>query len=290
MLAVTEQSNSSAEEMAKAIQDISESAVGQSSDLEKTENIANNLSEKVSESMIKGKKMKEASDKVKQATDNGITAINALKKNYQKNSQANDNLLQEINILAQSSNKIVNITDALKEITEQTNLLALNASIEASRAGESGRCFAVVANAVKKLAEESAKSAEEINNVLIIMQQNINKVLEGIKETKNLNDLTGNSLDITGTSFIDIIDDLKILTRYIEDMNKSLDVMNIDKSKVIENVSKASNLAQEITAATEEASASCEEQSAGFQQVVNLAESLTSLATNLETIVSKFNI
>lgn len=290
MLAVTEQSNSSVEEMTGAIQAISESAVGQSSDLEKTENIANNLSEKVNESLIKGKKMKEASDKVKQATNNGITAINALKENYRKNSQANDKLLQEINILAQSSNEIVNITDALKGITEQTNLLALNASIEAARAGESGRGFAVVADEVKKLAEESANSADEINNVLIIMQQNINKVLDGIKETKNLNDLTGNSLDITGTSFTDVINDLKILTRYIEDMNKSLDVMNIHKSKVIENISEVSSLAQEITASTEEASASSEEQSAGFHAVVNLAESLTSLATNLETIVSKFNI
>ncbi|MCY6356223.1 methyl-accepting chemotaxis protein [Clostridium sp. ZS2-4] len=290
MLAVTEQSNSAAEEIAKAVQEISESAIEQSSNLEKTEDIANNLGEEVNESIINGKKIKESSDKVKYATDEGIIAINTLKENYQKNSEANDKLLQEINTLAESSNEIVKITDTLREITEQTNLLALNASIEAARAGESGRGFAVVADEVRKLAEESAKSAEEINNVLIIMQQNINKVHEGIKETKSFNDLTGNSLDNTSNGFMYIIEDLKILTRNIEDMNSSLTVMNISKSNVIENISKVSSLAQEITAATEEASASSQEQSAGFQHIVHLAEALSTLAAHLESIISEFNI
>ncbi|MCY6372016.1 methyl-accepting chemotaxis protein [Clostridium ganghwense] len=290
MLAVTEQSNATADEIAKAVQNISESAVDQSSNLERTETITADLGEKVNESIVKGKNIYEASDKVKQATDEGIFAINALKENYEKNSEANDKLLEEINILAETSKEIVHITDTLKGITEQTNLLALNASIEAARAGEAGKGFAVVADEVRKLAEESAKSAEEINNVLVIMHQNMTKVVDGINETKSLNDLTGNSVNITTSSFQNIVDNLKVLGQNIHDMNSSLDIMTLNKSKVVENMSEVSNLSQEIAATTQEASASSEEQAAGFQQVVDLAENLTSLAINLEDIISKFKI
>ncbi|WMJ80221.1 methyl-accepting chemotaxis protein [Clostridium sp. MB40-C1] len=290
MAAITEESNAASEEVAKVVQSISESASEQSTGLENTEGLTISLNKEIDNTIMKSKKINEASKNVKEAADEGILAINTLRENYSKNLEANDTLLENVKVLAKSSKEILTITDALKGITEQTNLLALNASIEAARAGEHGKGFAVVADEVRKLAEESSNSAYEINNVLTNMENNMKIVLEGINQSKNLNNLTGNSLEVTNTSFNNIIEELKALTENISDMYLSLNKVDLNKVEVVKNVSDVAVLAQDIAAATEEASASSEEQNSGIEQIANFAETLVELAMKLEEDARKFKI
>lgn len=290
MAAITEQSNAAAEEISKVVENISQNAGQQSLSLEKTEELTLLLSTEIDSTINKGNSIHKASDNVKDAADKGIVAINTLKENYSKNLEANNNLLENITKLAKSSKEILSITDALKGITEQTNLLALNASIEAARAGEHGKGFAVVADEVRKLAEESAKSAHEINNLLKIMGNNMDVVLEGINESKKTNNLTESSLEVTNSSFGNIISELQELRENIKEMHLSLNIVDSNKCDVVNNVSEVASLAQEIAAATQEASASSEEQSAGVEQISLLAENLVKLARDLEEATKKFTV
>jgi methyl-accepting chemotaxis protein len=109
------------------------------------------------------------SDKIAKIADvttgivaSGMASISELKINAGSTVEITHQVIEEIAQLKESSKAIAKIVDAINEIAEQTNLLSLNASIEAARAGEAGRGFAVVASEIRKLAEQSVNSANEV--------------------------------------------------------------------------------------------------------------------------------
>ena len=110
------------------------------------------------------------------ALDKMITSLNDVTEKITKNSEDEMEIANNVTNLADQSKQIENVVSIIKEIAEQTNLLALNAAIEAARAGEHGRGFAVVADEVRKLAERTQKSIVEIESVIHIIIQSVNDI------------------------------------------------------------------------------------------------------------------
>ncbi len=118
-------------------------------------------------------------------TKAGSESINMIKLTIEGLAESTDQLASMINRLLVSTGKIDTILSAIIEISDQTNLLALNAAIEAARAGEAGRGFAVVADEVRKLAERTAKSVKEIEGILKDLKKEVSDAESAMKTTKD---------------------------------------------------------------------------------------------------------
>ena len=266
LFGIISESSNVGEEVAKSVQQIAEGATNQAAQLDEGVRVVGELEDEVNKSIESSDRMLNTSKEVKISSTEGIVAIENLSEIYEKNKEASENMALKVDMLSNKSEEIGIIIDAIKSITEQTNLLALNASIEAARAGEVGRGFAVVAEEVRKLAEESAKSATEINSVIGEIKGNIKEIYEDTVTTRKLNDDTQASLLKTKEKFGVIDNNINELEENIKEVTYSLDKITQSKDTVVYKISEVAAVSQETAAITEEVSAASEEQSSGCRR------------------------
>jgi len=138
--------------------------------------------------------------------------------------------------LGVSSEKIGEITVVIDEIADQTNLLALNAAIEAARAGEQGRGFAVVADEVRKLAERTTKATKEITNMIVMLQNDVAKAVKSIEAGRNKVLKGVDAANLAGNS----IDEIKSLIDMVTDMITRIAAATEEQSSILEEISDSS--------------------------------------------------
>jgi methyl-accepting chemotaxis protein len=193
-----------------------------------------------------------------------------------------------IKLLDQKTQKINEMLSVITDIANQTNLLALNAAIEAARAGEHGRGFSVVAQEVRKLADQSNQSSGQIANLIDEMQQDMSQSIQTMGRVK---EEVRSGLQIaneTERRFNDIVMSTGQISQQIEELASITQEISASVQEVSVSGENVANIAKIASGNSQNIAASAEEQLASMEEVTVLATTLSKMAEDLQELAVKF--
>ncbi|WP_421879955.1 methyl-accepting chemotaxis protein [Marinoscillum sp.] len=290
MLHTSEEMNVSTSEIASAISEMNRGAQDQ---LAKVDN-ASALIEAV---MQFSSKMKEQAESIHEAAKSGVNeseagqnAIGQLDLSMQEILNYSNETTQSIEMLTKSSKDISSVLNIIKEIAAQTNLLALNAAIEAAQAGEAGRGFSVVAEEIRKLAEDSKKSVgrieELIGNVQKETTSTANLVVSMGTRIKEGEEATKSSL----SAFQSISGKYHKTLSQSDDILKATNQQTADIGNIVDLMASIVVIAEETAAGTEQVASSSTELAAGMENYIQKNREVTEITNHLTEKVSQFKL
>ena len=207
-------------------------------------------------------------------TNHGKEQLAVVKNSIMEIHEKSDNLSKTIDELAESSKQIGEILVVINDIANQTNLLALNAAIEAARAGEAGRGFAVVADEVRKLAERTTKATSEIETIITTLQQESEKASHEMKAS--------------GEAVVHGVEVIEETSRAFEHVVNGVDRAVSNTNNVVMGVSEQNCLIQDIDDKTQIVASGVEESNSAVSEVALTVSHLQERAEQLKNIVRQF--
>ncbi|MGE1194341.1 methyl-accepting chemotaxis protein [Priestia megaterium] len=192
--------------------------------------------------------------------------------------------------LSEHSAKISQINDVITAIADQTNLLTLNAAIEAARAGNHGKGFAVVASEVRKLAEGSSSSANQIKDLVSLTQSETARTLQSMTvTTKEVKEGLA-VVEQAGTSFMQINEAVQHIVNQIQQIGTAIHNLAKDTLEVQQAIHEVNSIAEEAAAGAQNVSAATEEQLASIEEIASSAMDLANMSEELPELIARFKI
>lgn len=223
-----------------------------------------------------------------EAARNGNETIQQTIVQMEKVNESVQTLADIVGKLGSSSERIGQIVEVIKNIADQTNLLALNAAIEAARAGEQGRGFAVVADEVRKLAEQSSASSSQIAELITNIQAEALEAVQSMKASEEEIHKGTHLVEAAAETFIKIRNHSSEASHQIIEVSETAKMLYERSKQVVSVIEEIQQIAQESAAATQTASAATEEQLASMEEITATSSALTQMADRLQQQVGKF--
>jgi methyl-accepting chemotaxis protein len=197
---------------------------------------------------------------------------------------------QIISSLGEKSAIIGSIVETIKAISNQTNLLALNAAIEAARAGEHGRGFSVVAEEVRKLAEQSTHSSDQIEQIIADIKTNLDKAISSMNSEKEVVKSGALAIQEAQQAFTRIKDSTQNVNQLVQEVFIFSSELSQSSGMIADEVAQVASVSEQTTAQTEEVAASSSDQMLSMQDINRSAEELTRTAHELQAASRKFKL
>lgn len=290
LIQVSQTTLTTANAVTQAVDEFSKGINEQANDAQRTADSIHNMDHYLSQSSQDVSEASKFTQQVKESQEVGIIAVNQLDSSFQSTQSKTTTLSKDIDQLQIFASEINDIVEMIDGIAGQTNLLALNASIEAARAGEAGRGFSVVASEIRNLAEQTSSSTAKISEL-------IQKVTESIGSSKtNMDDSTlmlneaASRLVTVKNTFSEILTRTSKAQEKMDSVNNTYVSLNETRSITLQAIESISSVTEESAAAAEEINASIVEQKEITSQLDDVAKGLSSLVSQLSTIVQRFKL
>lgn len=270
---------------------LEEMANGASSQAQETDNVSHKLidfGQEINNAVNIGNLVKETSAEVGISMKNGMTSLTELDKSIKSNLNATELIYKKIDMLSDKSEFIADILVTISSVAEQTNLLALNAAIEAARAGEQGRGFAVVADEIRKLAEETSTSTKEIEKILNEVTNEILSTKDSMKSVQSSSEVLISSINNVKSTFKEIGQTGGQNNVNISNLIGKMDMLNTSKDKIIEGIQSIAAIQEEAASSTEEISATMEDQVTEMNNLLKISEGLIETSKVLNNLADEF--
>lgn len=287
---MAEQSNLAADEISRAVEDISKGAVSQAEEIEEASVHVGNMGEVVNRIVDGVDTLTDTSVQMERAGDESTDIIRELSESNDKTTEAIDHIGRQIQATNDSVQAIGEATKLITSIASETSLLALNASIEAARAGEAGRGFAVVADEIGKLAEQSSESAVQIQDIINTLFEESAKMVEIMQGVNVLVAEQQEKLDKTKIQVTKVSKGIDESKGETDNIKQQTDSYAVARQKVADAIQNLSAISEENAASTQQTTASMQELNATMNLLAEAAKELTNMSKQLDEEIRFFKI
>ncbi len=290
MLNKSESMKSNTTEVATAIQQMADGAQEQAARTDESSRLVETILKSSNEMATKAGIIDKSAENGQKSCLEGLKIISTVVSSMSEIAKSANFTSTSIEALSNRSDEISRTLNVITDIASQTNLLALNAAIEAARAGDAGRGFAVVAEEIRKLAEDSRRSAIEIEKVIKDVQKDVNLANRAI-EKMQLNVENGNTATLQAQ---DVFNDIN---RYSsQNLALSKDILLATKAQkesinvVVKNIEKIVVVSEETATGTQEVASSSRQLSGSMNEITVTSKDLSAIAQQLKDGVGKFKL
>ncbi|QGG48835.1 HAMP domain-containing methyl-accepting chemotaxis protein [Heliorestis convoluta] len=283
----SEESGKGSEQVALTVQELAKGAMEQSKETVKSTSLLEQVVQVIKEVTERTSSVSSASAEAMDLTKAGVEQLHKVSEEIIVIEKAVNHNKKAAFQLSAKSTEIGKIVSSISTIADQTNLLALNAAIEAARAGEAGKGFAVVADEVRKLAGQAGAAAVDISNIIHSVQEEIKLIVGEIEKATHVVSDEAKMIKEVEQQFEVISASVKSVIEDIQEVSVATEEMRASSEEVVKSAQNISVVSEEISASIEEVSATTEEQSAGAEQVAENARKLMAIADRLKTMVER---
>ncbi len=288
--AMAEEGSATSEELTSQAEDVDSNVQNTSASIEEVTSGVEEVAASAQDVSRTSQELANEINETENAVQNGQTVLKEQGNRMEAVGKQNKTATQLVTEVAEKAANVQEIVNTIASIAEQTNLLALNAAIEAARAGEAGKGFAVVADEIRKLAEESKKASQNIASILNEINDSSNNANEAVKSTNSLYDeLNEGSVKIV-EEFNRIEGYMKSVNSRVESLMGAAEEQSASSEEMASAMDTSAKSMTNVSEQMEEITTGVRQVSESSEKMNQTAEDLNALAGQLHTLVKKYKI